>query len=291
MNEEKYIEVQGGLGNQMFQYALYITLKQMGYEVYIDDDKLVRYGNQHNGLELHKAFKISYKKMTLFRKLKKIWWIIHDYALKMMRVEKNRNVLIDKEPTLMKEILDKNIHYLRGYWQEPSYWQNINEYIREVFTFNDVLVNKKNLLFLNEITNNNSVAIHIRRGDYLWAENVDKRMNICNLEYYKKGIEYFVNKFDKCKFYIFTDDPKWVEANFGFVKYTLVDWNKGEDSFFDMYLMSKCKHNIIANSTFSWWAAYLNNNSNKIVICPNRWYSDKDSNLILKEWIKVDSVA
>ena len=196
-------------------------------------------------------------------------------------------VLIDKEPTAMNEIMSKKKIYLRGYWQNPNYWENCRGNLKDIFEFKTDYIDDRNKDIAKKIKGENSVSIHVRRGDYLWAENAEARMEICTLEYYKKAISYIYEKAGNCSFYIFSDEPKWVRANFTELDYILIDWNQGENSYLDMYLMSLCKHNIIANSSFSWWGAELNCNKEKIVVSPSKWYNGMSSDLIMNDWIKI----
>lgn len=279
----KIIEISGGLGNQMFQYALGVELKLRGFYVTYDDRKILITGNQHNGFELERVFKINYHRNGFWENLIVTMCRAHDKL-----TGKDRGmVLIDKEPTAINEIISKNKIYLRGYWQNPNYWEKCRGNLKDIFEFKIDHIDDRNKDIAKKIKSENSVSIHVRRGDYLWAENAEARMEICTLEYYKKAISYIYEKARNCSFYFFSDDPKWVRANFTELDYILIDWNQGENSYLDMYLMSLCKHNIIANSSFSWWGAVLNCNKEKIVVSPSKWYNGMSSDLIMNDWIKI----
>ena len=151
-------------------------------------------------------------------------------------------------------------------------------------------LSEKNKNILEEIKKRNSISIHIRRGDYVNDINAKKILgDNCNLLYYQKAIEYIYSVITSPFFYIFSDEPEWVKNNFSFLENSLIiDWNKGKDSWQDMMLMSHCKHNIIANSSFSWWGAWLNNNNNKIVIAPKKWFNTFEAPYIVpNEWIRI----
>ena len=136
-----------------------------------------------------------------------------------------------------------------------------------------------------------SVAIHVRKGDdyrqRIWYQNT------CPVEYYRNAVEEMKSRLKEPRFYVFTDNPDWVREHFTDFEYTLVDGNpvSGWGSHFDMQLMSCCKHNIISNSTYSWWGAYLNGNNDKIVICPNIWFNPDSCDeytsgkLLCKGWL------
>lgn len=131
-----------------------------------------------------------------------------------------------------------------------------------------------NLELAKLITAKESVSLHIRRGDYLTAEN-SIFQNICTPTYYKNAVSYMNSNVVNPYYFIFSNDIEWCKNNLNLDNITFVDWNIGVNSYKDMQLMSLCKHNIIANSSFSWWGAWLNNNPNKVVCVPKRWYNNK----------------
>lgn len=144
-----------------------------------------------------------------------------------------------------------------------------------------------------ELLQGNVVSIHIRGGDYITSKKDNALFgNICTSNYYKNAIEHIKNSLKDPIFLIFTNDKDYAVQLLNGESFQIVDWNNGKESFRDMYLMSLCKHNIIANSSFSWWGAWLNQNDSKIVIAPNRWFNDSgiDQNDITpNNWIKVNS--
>ena len=139
--------------------------------------------------------------------------------------------------------------------------------------------------------NQNTIAVHIRRGDYVTDKLTQQFHGNCSLEYYHRAIiELQTNNKDFILVF-FSDDSDWVKEQFGDLSYSkiFVDHNKNEDSWKDMFLMSSCQHNIIANSSFSWWAAWLNNNPEKVVVAPKEWFATnkKTNDLIPSEWIRL----
>ncbi len=138
--------------------------------------------------------------------------------------------------------------------------------------------------YLNSIKNSNSVSLHVRRGDYLKIKNI----NVLDVDYYMKAVDYIKKNVEKPMFYIFSDDLDWCKNNLGFLNNcNYVDLTQTEID--DLKLMSFCQHNIIANSSFSWWGAWLNQNPKKIVIAPKEWLINDpgSSNVILSDWIKL----
>ena len=153
-----------------------------------------------------------------------------------------------------------------------------------MFSFKNI--DKQNEDLVTKMHYENSIAIHIRRGDYLY----NPIYNVCDEEYYTKGIKYFIERFIDPVFYVFSDDPKWCGTFMEsfHIQYHIIDNNQGFNSYQDMYLMTQCKHIIIANSSFSWWGAWLNDNKNRIILAPKRWFRNKEYNANCKDWEIID---
>ncbi|HQS38500.1 MAG TPA: alpha-1,2-fucosyltransferase, partial [Methylotenera sp.] len=162
------------------------------------------------------------------------------------------------------------------------------EQIRKDFTFK-LALSVKNSAIIEQISQVNAVSLHVRRGDYVTnAKNAF--IGVCSLEYYRKAVEYVKNQVDKPVFFVFSDDIEWVKSNLPIdFPCFYIDHNHGIESFNDMRLMSHCKHHIIANSSFSWWGAWLNANSEKIVIAPQQWFANNTNvnDLLPESWIKL----
>lgn len=282
------VRVYGGLGNQMFQYAFYKALLKQNENVYLDISDYDIH-NHHNGFELEKIFDIKFnnasksqikkvsidKKKYIYRIIKKIFNIDIVKSSEYIEMNNISNVRLQRMPD--------NI-YFNGFWQDKVYIEYIYNEILEEFKFKQVL-DGKNKDLLTKLEGYETVSVHIRRGDYLNNKSLGE---ICDKDYYKRAIQFIESKIDNPVFVFFSDDMNWVKDNFKLgYKCIYVDWNKKENSYKDMQLMSLCKHNIIANSTFSWWAAFLNKNKNKIVIGPQKWCNEfENNNLLLDGWIK-----
>ena len=132
-----------------------------------------------------------------------------------------------------------------------------------------------------------SVSLHIRRGDYLDPENLERYGGICTIEYYMKGISIIKNYFERPSFFIFSNDMEWVKENMDIPNPVYIDINKGKDSYMDMYLMSRCKANIIANSSFSYWGAMLNINPSPLVVYPQKWFNNYTPDIFPQSWIGI----
>ena len=272
----------GGLGNQMFEYALYLKFKELGVEVKMED--FTEYEGRSNSRPVQlNVFGIEYDKVSLDE-----YYSMTDSnpALinKVLRKVRGRR---SKEYEELKFAFDSNVlalrdNYITGYFQSDKYFSDIKSKILTAFTFKEEVVSEaRNLLGMNGLNalDENSVSIHIRRGDYLNVSDVYG--NICTEDYYDRAIEYIANKVENPSFYIFTNDNDWsssfmekyLAAGFNM---KLITGSYESNGYLDMYLMSSCSHNIVANSSFSWWGAYLNRNENKIVIAPKRWINNHE---------------
>jgi hypothetical protein len=277
------IKLSGGLGNQMFQFAAGYAIARK-YNVKLSLDlKRFNHRSNHDNFQLQNVFDI-YSKVEFLDNPVNFRFINFKEILNKINITYHKF----KEPHFhyAHEMLNIPKHsLLNGYWQSELYFKSYSQEIRKIFNFCNKL-DKKNLLIANDINKNNSISIHIRRGDYLLKQNNNLYTDLS--EYYIKAIEDSAKYFNNPKFFIFTDDPLWVTNNFNIdFSHTIVDVNNGEKSFFDMHLMSFCKANIIANSSFSWWGAWLNNNRNKIIYTPKNWFNDKSictDDLIPNSW-------
>lgn len=285
----KIVKILGGLGNQMFQYAFYLALKNKHKSVKVDLSGYQDY-ELHNGFELTRVFNLYPEKASLFQiKLYtphyRSW-----FFRKLRRVGNLKNAYHEEEEYFAfdsKALDNPKAMLYWGYWQNQDYFMEIEQEIRRSFKFKTSL-NETNEAYLKLITANNSVSIHIRRGDYLKDELLG---GLCSINYYRKAIELITTLQDAPVFFIFSDDLQWCKDNLEFETKTQIFYisgNDGNNSYIDMQLMSYCQHNIIANSSFSWWAAWLNENPNKIIIGPEKWTNDNNSNHIIPEqWIRL----
>ena len=272
------LKLTGGLGNQMFQFAAgYSVAKRKNVDLYLDLSWYNR-RNIHNGFELEYVFNI----------FKRVGFVNNPFSLKQFLSKIDFTYKIYDEPHFhyTSEITNIPDHcFIRGYWQSEMYFKEYTEEIKKIFRFEKIL-DEENTKIANDILNNKSISLHVRRGDFLLKKNHNHNVNLT--KYYSDAINQISKNFYKPKFFIFTDDPTWVAQNFSIISnFKIVNANKSNNSFLDMYLMSLCKGNIIANSSFSWWGAWLNDNNNKIIFAPQKWFNDKSiktNSLFLKTW-------
>ena len=284
----KIVKFLGGLGNQMFQYAFYKSLSINSKNVKSDITGFQTY-SLHNGFELENIFNISMNNanpftINLYDKTYKTW---HIRKLRRL-LNLKRLYFEEREWSIYDEntLKDSKKVFYWGYWQNEKYFKNIEEQIRNDFIFKNIL-DSRNHLICEKIKNTNSVSIHIRRGDYV---NHPLFGDICNEDYYVKAIKHIQLKVDNPEYFIFSNDISWCKKHLKLLDATFIDWNIGKQNFIDMQLMSYCKHNVIANSSFSWWAAWLNNNENKMVFAPKKWRNDINNtsiDILPEQWIKI----
>ena len=286
------VVVYGGLGNQLFQYAAgrALALKK-GCELKLDISAFENY-SPHNGFELGlfnidaqiaNPDEISSLVGTQFR--------LSRLILRKLRLGKKTHI-IERSFEFDQNFFNiKPPVLLEGYWQSYKYFNGYDTQIRSELMFRNPPI-AKNLETAELIAKENSVSIHIRRGDYVTNQIANKVHGALGISYYKNAIQRIYDEVDSPHFFVFSDDLAWARNNLGLsVSVTFVAHNTGKSSFEDMRLMSLCKYNIIANSTFSWWGAWLNKNSGKIVIYPRNWFNDSGINtqdLTPETWVAID---
>lgn len=290
----KIVRIVGGLGNQMFQYAFALALKEKypKEKIYIDSTVMNGYP-LHNGFELTKIFKAKLPQAPLLSLLKVAYPLPH-YRLWQFGchiLPKRKSMVLENagvrfNPNIFSQPGDR---LYEGYWQSEKYFNDIREIIVDSFVFPKISTGSLNQLLLDKMDGKTTVGIHVRRGDYVSISNAAA---ICTLEYYRAAISMLLNKVVPDMYIIFSDDISWCSDNLGDllgdIPTEFVNWNKGDKSFRDMQLMSMCTHNVIANSSFSWWGAWLNNNPDKIVLAPSKWMVSEGWHDILPEtWIKI----
>lgn len=270
-----------GLGNQMFQYAFYLSLKQKYPTVTVKMDINNIYGkSKHNGFELSNIFDIEVNECTLLEALRlsnifpeKYWYskfINIFYKTKMLFWGSKESWISDRNndsTAFYKEVYELSPlkdYIFVGNWINEKYFAGLETELKERFRFKRPLEGK-NYELAQKIQSVNSVSLHIRRGDYCSSEI----FNVLDEEYYQTAINYMNEKLEKPIFFLFSDDKEYIcNMSKENENYIAICGNEGEDSYIDMQLMSLCRHNIMANSSFSFWGAYLNNNKDKIVITP-----------------------
>lgn len=179
--------------------------------------------------------------------------------------------------------------YLVGYWQSEKYFQDAEQIIRADFSF-ALAMSKQNAQIGEEMLQENSISLHVRRGDYVSNPKTNATHGICSLDYYRAAVRHMAERVENPHFFIFSDDMTWVKNELALdFPCQYIEHNKGSESYNDMRLMSLCRHHIIANSSFSWWGAWLNPRSDKIVVAPQKWFVKENitTDLYPPAWIKL----
>lgn len=281
------IKLQGGLGNQLFQYvfALYLK-KKLNTHVKFDlaADLVAQYSAgklelQNLGINPEIA---SVEEIRSFKKLPINLWRVERKICHLLPSFNKKNYVQNNAQAEVP--LADNIYY-DGYFQKYFFVDEVINQLRNQISTDEKLL-AKNSSFLAEVEKTSATAIHIRRGDYIAVKANRKIFEICDMDYYTKAIDYIKSKTDTKKFFIFTQDKDWAKENFIGDQFEIFE---GKSAIEDLLMMSKCYHNIIGNSTFSWWAATLNPNADKIVVAPKKWYKDERdlTDFIGKEWIRI----
>lgn len=288
------IKINGGLGNQLQQYALYDKMRYLGKDVKVDISWFQKEMGKaaKRNLELDYFPGVHYEACTE-KEMQDILGKRDVFCKVLEKLHlKEKNLYVEHQ-MYDKGIFELDNKVLEGYWACEGYWGDQIPELRKQLVFPES-DNPKNKKMLEQIASTESVSIHIRRGDYLNPENQAIYGGICTEEYYEQAISYVEEKIVNPHFFIFSDDAEYAKKTYTQDNYTVVDINHGRDSFFDMHLMGCCKHNICANSTFSFWGARLNANSEKLMIRPLKqrntcdWYVPEIMKQLWKGWIMID---
>ena len=290
------IRLRGGLGNQMFQYAAARRLAEKHSTVLkldlteFESDRLRKYSLHCFLIRDCLLSKWEVENMVFpqnySNKLSKKLNLVFNLG-----ISESIKFINERQFHFDAEILDApNDVCLYGYWQSEKYFFDIADILRREFVvkYPQDSLNQK---FLSYIENTESVSIHVRRTDYIKDVATSKIHATCDLAYYERSIRYIHDRVSNPHFFIFSDESQWVKKNLKLdFPSTIIDCNNASFDYEDLRLMSKCKHNIIANSSFSWWGSWLNSNLNKIVIAPRKWFNDPTKNttdLLPDRWIKI----
>ncbi len=275
------LKFNGGLGNQMFQFALYKKLESLGRQVRADLRDFVDKSERRNFYLEKLGIRLE---------------VADDAQLRKYAPDYNKVNLVKNKLGLMKKVIDEPTYvfkgdvlraedaFVDGYWQCPKYFDDLRNDIVDDVCFPALPENQEEVR--NKMIAENSVTVHVRLGDYLKFS--EKYGGICTKEYYLKAFDFIESRIHNPVYYGFSDDISLAKEMFSDRNIAWLDLNSEEDACNDLYLMSSCRHNIIANSSFSWWGAYLGRNEDKIVIAPSKWInSDVKCDIWCADWIKL----
>lgn len=291
--------ITSGLGNQLFQYALGRRISHMNnMPLKLDISTFETYKKIPSSWEIPiRTYRLSH------------FNILEDIAtkdevenvrkkstfLEKLRPYHKRSYIKEQNRQFNPDVLNISASaYLEGYWQCAQYFIDIEKIIRREFTLKDTL-DSANEDMAQNIKNSESISVHVRRGDYVSNPGTKKKFGTCSLDYYRRAIEKIADLASHPHFFVFSDDVAWGKENL-IIEYptTYVDINGHEKDYADLWLMSLCEHHIIANSSFSWWGAWLCSNKYKVIIAPKKWFnlSEAENNIetrdrIPKSWIRL----
>ncbi len=294
------VKLLGGLGNQMFQYAF-------GRSLALRTGKAIKF-DTHDLLDRSPTLKYTFREYELDVFIARpvlatpadtrlfgppVGGLVNRIAHKVTRRLLSPQRFNEKQSFGYDEAVFQcgNNTYFDGYWQNEAYFKPYEKQIRQELTLKKPL-SGLNLELATQIAQApHAVSLHVRRGDYVSNAQANAFHGVCSPAYYEQAVAMLQSRLGQISLFIFSDEPEWVQANMQFKATTVyISHNTGKDSAEDLRLMSLCKHNIIANSSFSWWGAWLNANTAKIVVAPRSWYQNMHSytiGLLPSEWISL----
>ncbi|MCQ2788789.1 MAG: alpha-1,2-fucosyltransferase [bacterium] len=276
-NKKIVVRLDGGLGNQFFQYALgYAICQEHGQELLLDKSAYETYKRRVVELD-NFNLTVKYAPEELINQLNK---------KRIFGKTLYKDKRFSFTPSLLKI---KNSAYLKGFWQTEKYFKKYEKDVKNLFKFKDYSFIQNHDL-LSEIQSTNSVSINLRLCEYVSNLEIAKIHYICKENYYKNALNYINDKLENPKYYVFSDDIEmakgYLPSGYEYVFCNTANWKE------DLYFMQNAKHNIIANSSFSWMAAWLNKNEEKIVVAPTQWFTKvakiNYKDVVPKSWVKVE---
>lgn len=294
------VQIHSGLGNQMFQYAAGRALAaKLGTSLKLDLTWFEKSASAQtpNDYQLN-LFPGIKEEFASKQEIDDLIRPSSEGILNRLKHKLNRSKPLHKRWAFVEPQFHfysdffkaSNPVYLSGYWQSEKYFGSISDEIRNIFSL-DIPLDDDARKYLIQILQTNAVSLHVRRGDMVNNPLVVATHGSCNLDYYLSSMALIEREVENPHFYIFSDDVKWCEENLKSKHpITFVQGNSGERAYLDIQLMRNCSHHIIANSSFSWWGAWLNNSQNKVVVAPVKWFAtdEKDTrDLIPPDWKRI----
>lgn len=287
------VRLAGGLGNQMFQYAAGRALAlRRGASLQLDTSSYERDALRHYELGSFDLAASIAPAETVARLASKkkgaAGWL-----LSLAGSAPSNTIPVYREPHFEFDPAVRDLtapHALTGYWQSERYFSDAARTIRHEFTATEPM-EPENRVVAGDIEAVTAVSLHVRRGDYVTSTSANAVHGTCSLDYYRMAIDHIKSRVATPHFFVFSDDPDWTRANLDCnAATTFVASNPATRGFRDMQLMSLCRHHIIANSSFSWWGAWLNPRPDKTVVAPARWFAtskNDTADLLPPSWIRV----
>ena len=281
------VKIIGGLGNQMFQYAYAKSLQTKGYTVYLDLSAFETY-TLHGGYGLNYFFvNLQTASKEMVAEFKRNLWLS---KIKNKLNIRSSKIVKEKKLSFSSFLYNPgDDKYISGYFQTERYFQSIRNILLETFCFHQPLSQYTLDIKKTILETKSTCSLHVRRGDYLSSNNI-KIHGVCELDYYKQAIEIMNLSIANPVYFVFSDDITWVKQNIQISNAIYIENPNKVLPHEDLYLMSICQNHIIANSSFSWWGAWLNQNDNKKVIAPKTWFLDKkrqNKDILPNHWLAI----
>lgn len=273
------VKLSAGLGNQLFQYAFALYLKERYQDVVYLDKSSFKYrtANRTCSIDIVSDLPVLSDK--------RIYYHYKSVMFYMSRALFYINPFVRsiREPSLIFPSNNKFL-YFDGYWQTDSF-------VGKVAGYTAYFKPKEAIpafigAYLDEVRSSHSISLHVRRGDF-FSEEYRHKYGVCNVDYYNKAINMLTENLGDSKLFVFSDDPDWVRNNIRLSDNSIFIKNEDVNPYWYIFLMSNCRDNIISNSSFSWWGAYLNDNPQKKVVAPEQWMVGEKWTLALDSWIKI----
>lgn len=286
------VQLSGGLGNQLFQYAYGKSLATRNKCRLKLDLSMFEFDTKRDYSLMPFKIEAELASKRECNLLKGQNLNFFDSIIKKIFFSKSKIIIESNFYFCPENIEIKPPAFLIGYWQTEKYFKEFRHCILNNFQI-FIPASLANQAMICKIESCNSISLHVRRGDFINENSTNKTHGVCSIEYYKKAIDFIAKKISNPVFFIFSDDTKWVYENMKLhFSSFVVDINDHKFAYEDLRLMSKCKHHILANSSLSWWGAWLNESENKVVIAPKIWFADLElnnatSDLCPEEWIRM----
>lgn len=298
LNKVIAVTLSGGLGNQLFQYAtgralairrnapLVMNVSWFEESSSISNVTPRKYALAPFSLPLHLENSQPVNRSSLWSRANLFGRISRRLGFK-----RNDISFVERSFRFDERVLNLEAPTrLIGYWQSPHYFSDVAAQIRQDIgtcgELTDACVE-----VLQKINATDAICIHVRRGDYVTNKEASSFHGLCSIDYYKRGVNRVAEGLESPHGFVFTDDPAWVRENLSLnIEFTVVDINSVDEPHLDLWLMSACKYFVIANSSLSWWGAWLSTAPNKQVIAPARWFTNSTidtTDLIPAEWSRI----
>ena len=277
------VKIWGGIGNQLFQYVFgqYLHYKY-GQEVKYDDNSYVSNDKLRKSELLVLNQDIVFDNRCTFSRFRGV----KNRVMRVLFQLHPKHHYIAEGKVIPKAYKENHLYFFQGYWQDYKYYEWLREHVSNFHLSSKGLPEVLQLLKEQIQETEDSVSVHVRRGDYFKPENV-KKYGVCDAAYFENAIQQIEKETKAPTFFIFSDDLEWVKNNINLPQNSVLIPNYDVDQFLYIELMSFCKHHIISNSSFSWWGAVINSDEDAITICPSRWVLTSNETIALDKWTKI----